>query len=186
MIAEKSAQFGFPEVLFNLFPGMGAYNFLSRRIGMARTERMILCGKTFGAEELVEDGVIDIVAEDGKGENALYEYIGKHSRKKLVYDSLFQVRRGVFPVRHEEMMEVSELWVDTALRIGPRDTPWPDGTSDQSAGKTPRTRTGARKRPMTPRTGCSVTGQETAELRVPRYSSSAVLARESSSFTSSR
>ena len=121
VIAEKSAQFGFPEVLFNLFPGMGAYNFLSRRIGMARTERMILCGKTFGAEELVEDGVIDIVAEDGKGENALYDYIGKHSRKKLVYDSLFQVRRGVFPVRHEEMMEVSELWVDTALRIGPRD-----------------------------------------------------------------
>ena len=121
VIAEKSAQFGFPEVLFNLFPGMGAYNFLSRRIGMARTERMILGGKTFRAEELLEDGVLDIVAEDGKGENALYDYIGKHSRKRHVYESLFQVRRNTFPVRHEEMMEISELWVDTALRIGPRD-----------------------------------------------------------------
>ena len=121
VIAEKSAQFGFPEVLFNLFPGMGAYNFLSRRIGMARTERMILSGKTFRAEELLEDGVLDIVAEDGKGENALYDYIEKHSRKKQVYESLFKVRRSVFPVRHEEMMEISELWVDTALRIGPRD-----------------------------------------------------------------
>jgi len=121
IIAEKSAQFGFPEVLFNLFPGMGAYNFLSRRIGMAKTERMILGGKTFRAEELLEDGVLDIVAEDGKGENALYDYIGKHSRKKNVYESLYRVRRSVFPVRHEEMMEISELWVDTALRIGPRD-----------------------------------------------------------------
>ena len=121
VIAEKSAQFGFPEVLFNLFPGMGAYNFLSRRIGMVRTERMILSGKTFRAEELLVDGVLDIVAEDGKGENALYDYIGKHSRKKQVYESLFKVRRKVFPVRHEEMMEISELWVDTALRIGPRD-----------------------------------------------------------------
>ena len=121
VIAEKSAQFGFPEVLFNLFPGMGAYHFLSRRIGMARTERMFLGGKTFGAEELFEDGVIDIVAEDGKGENALYDYIGKHSRKKHVYESLFKVRRSVFPVHHQEMMEISELWVDTALRIGPRD-----------------------------------------------------------------
>jgi len=121
VIAEKSAQFGFPEVLFNLFPGMGAYNFLSRRIGIARTERMILSGKTFRAEELLEDGVLDIVAEDGKGENALYDYIGKHSRKKNVYESLFRVRRSVFPVRHEEMMEISELWVDTALRIGPRE-----------------------------------------------------------------
>ena len=26
IIAEKQARFGFPEVLFNLFPGMGAYN----------------------------------------------------------------------------------------------------------------------------------------------------------------
>lgn len=121
VIAEKSAQFGFPEVLFNLFPGMGAYNFLSRRIGMARTERMILSGKTFRTEELLEDGVLDIVAEDGKGENALYDYIAKHSRKKQVYESLFKVRRSVFPVRHEEMMEISELWVDTALQIGPRD-----------------------------------------------------------------
>ena len=121
VIAEKSAQFGFPEVLFNLFPGMGAYNFLSRQIGMAKTERMILSGKTFRAEELLEDGVLDIVAEDGKGENALYDYIGKHSRKKQVYESLFRVRRSVFPVRHEEMMEISEIWLDTALRIGPRE-----------------------------------------------------------------
>lgn len=121
VIAEKSTQFGFPEVLFNLFPGMGAYNFLSRRIGIARTERMILSGKTFRAEELLEDGVLDIVAEDGKGENALYDYIGKHSRKKLVYESVFKVRRSVFPVHHEQMMEISELWVNTALQIGARD-----------------------------------------------------------------
>jgi len=121
IIAEKSAQFGFPEVLFNLFPGMGAYSFLSRRIGMARTERMILGGKTFRAEELLEDGVLDVVAEDGKGENALYDFIGKHSRKKTVYESLFKVRRSVLPVRHEQMMEISEIWVDTAMRIGPRD-----------------------------------------------------------------
>lgn len=121
VIAEKSALFGFPEVLFNLFPGMGAYNLLSRRIGMVRAERMILGGKTFRSEELLEDGVLDIVAEDGKGENALYDYIEKHSRKKHVYESMFKVRRTVFPVRYEDMMEVSELWVDTALRIGPRD-----------------------------------------------------------------
>lgn len=121
VIAEKSALFGFPEVLFNLFPGMGAYNFLARRIGMARTERMILGGKTFRAEELLEDGVLDIVAEDGKGENALHDYIEKHSRKRHVYESLFKVRRSVFPVRHEEMIGISELWVDAALRIGPRD-----------------------------------------------------------------
>jgi DSF synthase len=121
VIAEKSAMFGFPEVLFNLFPGMGAYNFLSRRIGMVRTERMILDGKTYRADELLMDGVLDIVTEDGNGENALHDYIEKHSRKKHVYESLQQVRRKTFPVRHEEMMEISDLWVETAQRIGPRE-----------------------------------------------------------------
>ena len=33
IVAEKSARFGFPEILFNLFPGMGAYSFLERKIG---------------------------------------------------------------------------------------------------------------------------------------------------------
>ena len=32
IIAERSSQMGFPEILFNLFPGMGAYNLLERRI----------------------------------------------------------------------------------------------------------------------------------------------------------
>jgi DSF synthase len=32
LVAEKSAKMGLPEVLFNLFPGMGAYSFLSRKI----------------------------------------------------------------------------------------------------------------------------------------------------------
>src|SRR5687768_5411719 len=33
VVAEESARMGFPEVLFNLFPGMGAFSFLSRKIG---------------------------------------------------------------------------------------------------------------------------------------------------------
>jgi hypothetical protein len=33
VIAERGVRMGFPEVRFDLFPGMGAYSFLSRRIG---------------------------------------------------------------------------------------------------------------------------------------------------------
>ena len=42
VIAEKSARFGLPEVLFNLIPGMGAYSFLTRLVGRRRAEKMIL------------------------------------------------------------------------------------------------------------------------------------------------
>ena len=67
IIAERSAQLGFPEMLFNMFPGMGAYNLLARRIGPALTERIILSGESYTAEKLHEMGVIDVLAKDGKG-----------------------------------------------------------------------------------------------------------------------
>ena len=52
VVVEESVQMGFPEVLFNMFPGMGAYSFLARRIDPVRVERMILSGRIFSANEL--------------------------------------------------------------------------------------------------------------------------------------
>ena len=47
VIAEKSALCRVPRSPVQPVPGNGSVQFLSRRIGMARTERMILGGKTF-------------------------------------------------------------------------------------------------------------------------------------------
>lgn len=32
LVAEQGTRLGFPEILFNLFPGMGAYTFLYRKV----------------------------------------------------------------------------------------------------------------------------------------------------------
>ena len=61
VIAEKGADMGFPEVLFNLFPGMGAYNLIAQRVNPSLAEKMILNGRLYSAEELYELGVIDIL-----------------------------------------------------------------------------------------------------------------------------
>ncbi|RYD28292.1 MAG: enoyl-CoA hydratase, partial [Lysobacteraceae bacterium] len=52
VIAERGTHFGLPETTFGLFPGMGAHCFLSRRLGAARAEQMILSGRSYTAEEL--------------------------------------------------------------------------------------------------------------------------------------
>ena len=67
LVAEKRAKFGLPEILFNLFPGMGAFSFLSRKLDVTRAHKMILSGRVFSAPELYEMGLIDILAEDGPG-----------------------------------------------------------------------------------------------------------------------
>jgi len=121
LIAERSAKMGFPEVLFNLFPGMGAYNLLSRRIGMKETERMLLNGKTYRAFELHEQGVVDILAEDGKGENSVYEFIVRNAERRNSRVAIHRVRRRLFPIRFEELLDVAEIWVDAALGIGQRE-----------------------------------------------------------------
>ena len=121
VIAERSAQMGFPEVLFNLFPGMGAYNLLDRRLGMLRAERMILNGKIYRAEELHPEGLVDVLAEDGRGESALYDFLLRNNGRGNAYESVLRLRRKLRPVRYEQLLEGVDLWVETAMRVGPRD-----------------------------------------------------------------
>jgi DSF synthase len=121
LIAERSVQMGFPEVLFNLFPGMGAYNLLDRRVGMLRAERMILNGRLYRAEELHAEGVVDVLAEDGHGESALYDFIVRNDGKSNALGSVLRVRRQLRPLRYEQLLEVVDIWVEAAMRIGQRD-----------------------------------------------------------------
>ena len=117
IIAERSARFGLPEILFNLFPGMGAYTFLSRRIAPGLAERMILSGEIYTAEQLHALGVVDVLAADGAGIEAVYAYVGRNGRRHAAHAAVRQARRIINPVSLDEMNRVAELWVDAALKL---------------------------------------------------------------------
>ena len=121
IVAERSAKMGLPEILFNLFPGMGAYSFLSRRLDASRAQKMILSGRTYTAEELHEMGLIDVLAEDGQGEAAVCDYIERMSPKHSAQYGLYQARRRVNPVTWEELRDVVDLWVDAVFRLDDAD-----------------------------------------------------------------
>ncbi len=121
IVAERSAKFGLPEILFGLFPGMGAYSFLERKIGRVQAERMIFSGKVYSAEELYEIGVVDVLAEDGFGEEAVIDYINRNSHRHSAHRSIYKVRNAVNPVSFEEMREIARIWVDAALCLEPAD-----------------------------------------------------------------
>lgn len=121
LVAERSVQLGFPEVLFNMFPGMGAYSFLSRRINPAQVEKMILSGRIYSAEELLEMGVVDVVAEDGDGVNEVARFIKKHGKNKNTKRSLLKVRNRVNPVTLGELLDIGGIWVEAALSLSSRD-----------------------------------------------------------------
>ena len=121
IIAEKSARFGFPEILFNLFPGMGAYSFLDRKVGRKSAEDLIASGKIYSADEMLNLGVVDIVADDGAGEEEVNALIRRRGRSRNGLAALAAVRRRVHSITFEELMDVVQIWVDSALQLTVRD-----------------------------------------------------------------
>lgn len=121
LVAERSATFGLPEILFNLFPGMGAYSLLARRLDMARAERFLSSGRQYSAAELYDLGIVDVLAEDGQGVHAVNSFIRKHSRSRNGLLGIQQVRQRLAPLVFQELMDVVKIWVDTAMRLTERD-----------------------------------------------------------------
>ena len=117
IIAERQSKFGLPEILFNMFPGMGAYSFLCRRLDGIRAEQMIRSGRLYEAEELATMGLVDLVVEQGEGAAAVREYLDRHRRRLAVWGALSQVRRRCQPISYEELIDVTEIWVDTAMDL---------------------------------------------------------------------
>jgi DSF synthase len=117
LVAERKARFGLPEILFHMFPGMGAYSLLSRRIGQIEAERMIFSGKIYTAEEMFDMGLVDVLAEDGEGEKAVQDYIARNLKRHSTIQALHDVRRRVGGLDLQELLDVTERWVDEAMNM---------------------------------------------------------------------
>jgi DSF synthase len=117
LVAEKSARLGLPEIIFNLFPGMGAYSFLSRRVGRKLAEKFILEGKIHTAEELYAMGIVDILVEDGEGEAAIIEYVAKHRQRFAAERAVYLARRASDPVELDELLRITNIWAETAMTL---------------------------------------------------------------------
>src|SRR6266568_7102178 len=118
VIAERGAKMGLPEILFNLFPGMGAYSLLGRRLGMKRAEEMILSGRIYQAAELHEMGVVDVLAEDGAGEASVREFVRSNERRRGGVQAVFRCRQHFHPVSYEELLSITKIWVEATLSLG--------------------------------------------------------------------
>jgi DSF synthase len=121
IVAEESAQMGLPEILFNLFPGMGACSLLARRIGLRAAEELILSGKIMSAAELHKMGVVDVLATDGQGEAAVRNWIARNAKRRNGMQAVFRARQFIHPITREELDGIVDLWVEAALRLTERD-----------------------------------------------------------------
>ena len=121
IIAERGSTFGLPEIKFGLFPGMGAHPLLSRKLGTALADRLILSDETYSAEQMYDMGIVHRLAEPGQGVAAVREFIASSSRRHVGVVGSRRAMRAAAPVRMSEFYEIVDLWADSALQLSDQD-----------------------------------------------------------------
>ena len=121
VIFERSAQAGFPEVLFNLFPGMGAWNFTIRKAGFAIANEMILSGTLYTTDQLYRRGLVDVVVNDGEGEAALEQAIRTVDPRLRGTLAALQAQRFAAPIPYDSLLSIVDQWAETAMGLTNRD-----------------------------------------------------------------
>jgi DSF synthase len=121
VIFERSAQAGFPEVLFNLFPGMGGWNLTIRKGGYAVANDMVLSGQIYTADQLHRRGLVEFVVEDDQAPAALLQFVRTMEPRFNGTMAALRSRRLAAPITQELLLTIVDHWAVTALSLTDRD-----------------------------------------------------------------
>jgi DSF synthase len=121
IIAERDATFGLPEILFGLFPGMGAHAILSRKLGHAMAGRLILSNETYTAEQMYELGIVHQLAEPGEGRAVCEEFIKRSERRHPGMVGARKAMKRTRPIELRELKDIVEIWADAAIQLSEHD-----------------------------------------------------------------
>ena len=112
LIAERGTHFGFPESLFGLFPGMGAFHLLAARSDAGLARKLMSSANRYPAEMLHEAGIVDVVAEKGRGAETARDIIANATPEWLG-----SLRKRFASLELDELKATVSTWVDCALTL---------------------------------------------------------------------
>ncbi|MEN5167031.1 MULTISPECIES: crotonase/enoyl-CoA hydratase family protein [Achromobacter] len=121
VLAQNNARMGFPEMAFNLFPGMGGYSLVARRSGMQLAEELISSGESHTAEWFHGKGLVDKLFEPGEAYRATRTFIDVMRPKLNGMRAMLRARQRVLNLSRSELMDITEDWVEAAFSIDPKD-----------------------------------------------------------------
>lgn len=121
VLAQRDARLGFPEIAFNLFPGMGGYSLVARRSGMRLAEELIYKGESHTAEWYEQHGLVDVLYEPGQSYVSVRTFIDTLRPKLNGVRAMLRARTRVLQLPRSELMDITEDWVDAAFCLEPKD-----------------------------------------------------------------
>jgi len=82
---------------------------------------MMVSGKVYSAEELFDLGLVTVLADPGGGEAAVYDFIKSDQRAFRARTALSRIRQRVEPVTREELLDITDTWIDAAMTLSSGD-----------------------------------------------------------------
>ncbi len=117
VLAQRGVQMGFPEIAFNLYPGMGAYSLVARKANMRVAEELILTGSAYPAEWHKEQGLVDQLFEKGNAYEFTRSFVDGLLPKLNGLQAMMRTRRKVMGLSKSELMDITEDWAASAFRL---------------------------------------------------------------------
>lgn len=117
LVAERDADFGFPEISFGTFPCTGGMSLLAHRIGLHRAATFIRSARIHTAGELHAQGVVDELCEPDGGVAAVQRFIGEHRKRYNARMALQRAELRMAALDIDELRTVVEDWVETAMNL---------------------------------------------------------------------
>ena len=66
-------------------------------------------------------GVVDVLAEKGEGEMAVYRYINNAAKASNTFKSIQKLKDICNQVSYGELVDIGRVWADAALKLTSRD-----------------------------------------------------------------
>jgi DSF synthase len=117
LIAEEQSTFAFPETRFGLFPGMGAYTLLRKRVTEHQAEEIIYSSKAYTAKELYDLGIVDQICEQGQGYKTAMQHIQERYPRHQGIQSMRKMAQKFSPLDKQEMLSIVDYWVESVMNL---------------------------------------------------------------------
>jgi DSF synthase len=121
LIIESDAQVCFPEKNIGLFPGMGAYQFLRRKVGERKAMELISSSKRYSGKEIYDMGIATALTPPGTGivaaKSKILEYEQNEGQGRNLKLALNRVENNSNPLELRLLIHDLKDWVDVAMSL---------------------------------------------------------------------
>lgn len=118
MVAEKQASFSYPEVRFNHFP-ITALPVLTRKLGAAGAESLLLAGDELSAEDFHARGGLEAVVEPQQGEAWIRGYCRDNLETAAARLAIYSLSYEANRFFEQDLRRSADRWVQAMLAMRP-------------------------------------------------------------------